>query len=314
MRLQDVKQVLVVGTGMMGPGIAVLFARAGFKTNLWGPTPEGRLRGMANCCRNLQDLLKERLISSAEYHEVLGRLTVFDDLQPAGQGIDFVVEAVLEILDLKQDLFARLEEVCPARAVLASNTSTLYPSAINRKMGARDRMLVAHFWNPAHLVPLVEICGSAETSPEVVELTMQVMKKIGKEPVLIKKEVPGFIGNRLMHAMNREAISLVAQGIAEPADIEKVVLNSFGPRFANLGPLEYLDFVGIDHVTRIQGYLYGDLDNTPGEQPLVLEMVKKGALGAKAGRGFFDWTGRDIDAVRLRRDKEFIRRMKEEKK
>ena len=174
-------------------------------------------------------------------------------------------------------------------------------------------MLVTHFWYPAYPLPLVEVCGSKETDKEVIHVTMNLMKHIGKTPVLMKKEVLGFIGNRIMHAMYREAISLVEKGIADPEDIDKVVLTSFGPRFANLGPLEYLDFNGLELIKSVQGYLFGDLDNTKGVMEIVKEKVAKGELGIKSGKGFFDWPSRNPDEVGARRDKEFIRRMKEEK-
>jgi len=131
--------------------------------------------------------------------------------------------------------------------------------------------------------------------------------------VLLKKEILGFIGNRLMHAMNREALSLVEQGIATPEEVDQVVLASFGPRFSNLGPLEYLDFCGLDHILRIQEYLYADLANTAGSQKILQDKVRQGELGVKSGKGLFDWSTRDPNGPRLRRDLEFLRRIKEQK-
>jgi 3-hydroxybutyryl-CoA dehydrogenase len=181
-------------------------------------------------------------------------------------------------------------------------------------MQNKSRMLVAHFWNPAHLCPLVEVCGNPETTEEVKQATMQLLTAIGNKPVLMKKEILGFIGNRLMHAMNREAISMIQKGIVSAEDIDMAVLNSFGPRFANLGLMEYLDFCGLDLIANIQDYLYDDLEKGGGTMPLVKELVDKGDLGAKSGKGLCEWDGKDPDDVRGRRDQEFMRRLKEQVK
>jgi 3-hydroxybutyryl-CoA dehydrogenase len=311
MRVDEIRKVLVLGTGMMGPGLALLFAKAGFQTTMWGPTEVDAAAGVRNFQSNMGDLLREGILSEDDARRVSSRITVDHLFERAAERSDFVVEAVIEDLEIKQAIFARLEEHCPPHAILASNTSTLLPSDLSSQMRNRERMLVAHFWNPAHLVPLVEVCGSPATSQESIDVTMHMLRILGKEPVLMKKEILGFLGNRLMHALNREAISLVEKGVADPEDIDRVVQASFGPRFAYLGPLEYLDFVGLDHVARIQAYLYGDLDNTPGQQRLILEKRDCGEVGVKAGKGLFDWTSRDPEGPRLRRDQEFLRRIKE---
>ena len=313
-RFNDIKNVSILGTGMMGPGIAVLFAKAGYKTSIWGPNRKEVERGRNNFRHNLKDLEDEGLIELEKVDEIMKRITVTDDLMVACKEADFVVEAIIENLQAKQDIFTKLEEICSSDTIIGSNTSTLLPSLLNKKMKNKKRMIVTHFWNPAYLVPLVEVCGSQETDKEVIQTTMRLMEHIGKMPVLMNKEVLGFIGNRIMHAMYREAISLVEKGIATPEDIDKVVLTSFGPRFANLGPLEYLDFNGLDLIKSVQSYLFGDLDNTKGVMKIIEDKVEKGELGIKSGKGFFDWRERNPDEVRERRDKEFIRRMKEENK
>jgi 3-hydroxybutyryl-CoA dehydrogenase len=207
-------------------------------------------------------------------------------------------------------MFFQLEDICPGETIIASNTSTLLPTPLSEKMKHKERLLVAHFWNPAHLAPLVEVCGSPATDPEVIETTLAILRKIGNEPVLMRKEILGFIGNRIMHAMNREALALISAGVCEAEDIDRVVNTSFGPRFAHLGPMEYLDFSGLDLIRNIQGYLYGDLDNTPGVLPAIDKLVSEGKLGLKTGKGLFDWSQKENN-IREKRDKEFIRRLKE---
>ena len=166
-----------------------------------------------------------------------------------------------------------------------------------------------HFWNPAYWAPLVEVCGSPYTSKKVIGTIMEILKTLGTEPILIRKEILGFIGNRIMHAMNREALALIGNDVCDPEDVDKVVLSSFGPRFSNLGPMEYLDFVGLDLIKSIQGYLYADLDKTQGVLPVIDKLVTEGNLGIKSGKGLFDWAKKE-NKIRKKRDIEFIRRQK----
>ncbi len=309
MTLEKIDNIAVLGTGNMGPGIALQFARAGYQVTIWGPDDRFKEEGIANFRRNVEDMVREGFMDEAEAASVHGLCRVTDDLEEAAGKARFIVEAIPEVLELKQDMYQRLESVCDRDTVIASNTSTLLPTPLSEKMKHKERLLVAHFWNPAHLAPLVEVCGSPETLPEVIETTMGILKKIGNQPVLMRKEILGFLGNRIMHAMNREALSLISAGVCDAEDIDMVVNASFGPRFANLGPMEYLDFSGLDLIKNIQGYLYGDLDNTPGVLPVVDRLVEEGNLGLKTGKGLFDWSKKE-NHIRENRDKEFIRRKK----
>jgi 3-hydroxybutyryl-CoA dehydrogenase len=309
MNLNDIKNVTVLGTGNMGPGIAFLFARENFNVTMWGPSEKDKQDGNNNFNKNVNDMVQEGFLESSRAESIYRQLKVTDDLVEAGKNAHFIMEAIPEQLELKQDMFAKLEEICPPQTIFASNTSTLLPTALSQKMYHKERLLVAHFWNPAHLAPLVEVCGSPFTSREVMDTTMEVLRKIGNDPVLIRKEILGFIGNRIMHAMNREALALIGNDVCDAGDIDRVILSSFGPRFANLGPMEYLDFSGLDLIKNIQGYLYGDLDKTPGVLPLINKLVSEGNLGLKSGKGLFDWS-KKINNIRENRDKEFIRRLK----
>jgi 3-hydroxybutyryl-CoA dehydrogenase len=311
MEADDIHRVTILGTGMMGPGIALLFAKAGFETKLWGPTSEDLHSGEAHFKKCLEELTGEGVIDKTAAVETLENMELESDFKRAVREADFVSEAVVEDLEIKQEIFARLEDSCKPSAVLTSTTSTLFPSHIAAKIRDKSRMLVAHFWNPAYLVPLVEVCAHGSTSQEAVQITTDLLRKLNREPVLIKGEILGFIGNRLMHAMNREAISLVQKGIVEPRDIDRVVTSSFGPRFAHLGPMEYLDLIGLDLLRKIQGYLYHDLESDGGVAPIIEEKVNQGELGVKSGKGFYDWSGRDSLDLRKRRDRELLRRMKE---
>lgn len=309
MRVDDVRKVAVLGTGMMGPGIALQFARAGYGVALWGLDRDDLDRGKAGFDRALSDLTDARIVSAADACAARSRLRLTHDLAEAVGDADFVSEAVPETLELKQDVFARLERHARRDAILSSNTSGLMPSRIAERMNTRWRMLVAHFWNPAHLCPLVEVCGHPETTDDVKQAAMALLRRIGNRPVLMRVEIPGFIGNRIMHAMNREAISLVQKGVCTAEEIDEAVLASFGPRFANLGIMEYLDFSSLDHIARIQSYLYDDLESAGGTMPLVADLVRGGRLGAKSSGGLCDWSAKTVEDVRLRRDQEFVRRL-----
>jgi 3-hydroxybutyryl-CoA dehydrogenase len=171
-------------------------------------------------------------------------------------------------------------------------------------------VVATHFWNPPHLVPLVEVGRGEETSQETVERACHLMERMNKKAVVVQKDILGFIGNRLQHALFREAISLVAQGVATPEDIDQVVLNSFGPRYAMIGIMEYMDMCGLDLIQAVHSYLLQDLDVSAGPSPLVQQKVKDGELGIKSGKGFYDWTVRDPQKVYGRRNQIFLERLK----
>jgi 3-hydroxybutyryl-CoA dehydrogenase len=310
--MENIRNVAVMGTGTMGPGIALQFARAGYNVIIWGRNEQSLARGMRNLQLNIDDLVREDILDDFEVGRIKNNIIVTADLEEACKDAQIVVEAIPEILELKQDLFSGLEEICSRETILASTTSTLLPTPLSEKLKYKERLIVAHFWNPAYLAPLVEVCGSKDTSAEVIEVAMGILKKIGNQPVLMRKEILGFLGNRIMHAMNREALALISEGVCDPEDIDVVVNTSFGPRFANLGPMEYLDAVGLDLIKNIQGYLYGDLDDTAGVVPVIDKLVTEGNLGMKTGKGLFDWSKKQ-DRIRENRDKDFIRRLKEQK-
>ena len=277
---------------------------------MWGPSDKDIESGIRNFKKNLSDLIHEGLLENSSADKINSLIKVTNDLPDAAKSAHFIIEAIPEQLELKQNMFAKLEEICSIQTIFASNTSTLLPTALSHKIIHNERLLVAHFWNPAHLAPLVEVCGSPDTSVDVINTTMDLLRKIGNEPVLIRKEILGFIGNRIMHAMNREALALISNDVCDPEDIDKVVLSSFGPRFANLGPMEYLDFSGLDLIKNIQGYLYSDLDTTKGVLPIIDKLVSEGNLGIKTGKGLFNWSKKENN-IRENRDKEFICRIKE---
>ncbi len=286
------RKIGVVGGGLMGHGIAYLFAAAGHRVGVFEPEAEIR----ASLPRRLQTIV-ELLDGDAA---LLRRIETHDRLAAAVQGADFVFEAAPEKLPLKRRIFAELEREVAPDTILASNSSAIPSTEIGRDLKHRDRIVGTHFWNPPHLVPLVEVIQNEKTSPEVVRKTIDLLREAGKSPVHVRRDVPGFVGNRLQHAMKREAIALVAAGVCDAETIDTVVKDGFGARTAVLGPMEQSDLVGLNLTLDIAEVLYEHLDHTKGPHPFLREKVAAGKLGMKTGEGLRRWTPEAAEAVRQR--------------
>ena len=309
MKADQVKTAAVIGTGVMGPGIAQVLAQGGVTVRLFGRSPESSNKGLADVSRNLQSFARHGLVDPDDVAEVLHRVEPVSDLEQAVSGADFVVEAAPESRGLKRELFARLDELCPARAVLASNTSGLSITAMAQATGRPDKVVGAHFWNPAHLLPLVEVVRGEATSDETMTLTSELMARLGKSPVVVNKEVPGFVGTRLQQAMIREAFYIVEQGIATFEDVDTVVKTSFGRRLPITGPFETCDLGGLDVFLAVADS-WADLCNNPDPSPILKEKVARGDLGGKTGRGLFDWSAQSLERITRLREEELIHHLK----
>jgi 3-hydroxybutyryl-CoA dehydrogenase len=211
-----------------------------------------------------------------------------------------VFEAAPEKLPLKQQIFAELEAVTATTTVLASNSSAIPSTAIGEKLRHRERVVGTHFWNPPHLVPLVEVIQNDKTSEQTVRRTIELLRDAGRNPVHVKKDIPGFVGNRLQHALRREAIALVAAGVCDAETIDEVVKSGFGARMAVLGPMEQSDLVGLDLTLDIQNVLLADLDRSTEPTAFLKDKVAAGKVGMRSGEGFCKWTPQSADAVRER--------------
>jgi 3-hydroxybutyryl-CoA dehydrogenase len=286
------QRIGVLGGGLMWHGIAYLFAAASHPVSIFEPAAPVR------------DALPARLEAIRKLLDgdaaILPRIAIRDRLADAVTDADVVIEAAPEKLDLKQKIFAEVEALVAPDTILASNSSALRPTDIGRDLVRRDRMIGTHFWNPPHLVPLVEVIETEVTSAATVEATMRLMREAGKKPVHVRRDVPGFIGNRLQHALKREAIALLADGVADAATIDEVVKEGFGARLAVLGPLEQSDIVGLELTLDIHETLLQHLDCTKGPHPLLRQKVAEGKLGMKTGEGFRRWTEEEAEAVRTR--------------
>jgi 3-hydroxybutyryl-CoA dehydrogenase len=283
-------RIAVVGGGLMGHGVAQVFACAGHSVRITDASADARSRIVQRVGANLDDLGLAR--------ESLSLIAVHESLEETVAGADWVIEAAPEDLTLKQAIFAQIERAAPVGAILSSNTSVIPITQIMANVARKERALGTHWWNPPYLVPLVEVVRTSATSDACVASTMGLLESVGKQPVEVKKDVAGFVGNRLQHALWREAIALVADGVCDAETVDTVVKSSFGARLAVLGPLENADMVGADLTQSIHRYVLPHLDRSTTPSPYLDRMVGEGQLGFKSGMGFHAWPAERQAALR----------------
>jgi 3-hydroxyacyl-CoA dehydrogenase len=289
----------------MAPGIAAAFAVAGHDVVLWARRPDAADRALERA-RAAAAFLVEHELAAAPGPDALAASSELASIADAG----VVVEAIAEQLPAKHELLAAVERVVAPETLVATNTSGLRVTDVAAPLGRPERVVAMHFWNPAHLMPLVEVGGGERTAAEHVDAAYELARSIGKQPVRVEQEVLGFLGTRLQQAVVREAIGLVERGIASPEDVDLAVRTSFGIRFPVTGPLESADISGLDVIEAIHDYLLPDLDRSTEPQTALRERVAAGALGVKSGRGFHDWSARDPQELIRRRDEELVRRLR----
>ncbi|HZR59428.1 MAG TPA: 3-hydroxyacyl-CoA dehydrogenase NAD-binding domain-containing protein [Xanthobacteraceae bacterium] len=306
MQQQPKQKIGVIGGGLMGHGIGYLLAAAGHHVGIFEPDAASRA--------SLPQRLNHILGVLTDNGMLLKRIAVHDTMAPAVADARFVFEAAPEKLPLKQRIFAELEGLVAPDTILASNSSAIPTTEIGCDLKHRERVVGTHFWNPPHLVPLVEVIQNDKTSDAVVRATMDLLRDAGKTPVHVRRDVPGFVGNRLQHAMKREAVALVAAGVCDAETIDIVVREGFGARTAVLGPMEQSDLVGLNLTLDIAEVLYADLDRTPGPHPFLRDKVAAGKLGMKTGEGLRQWTPQSADAVRERLSRFLAEQAKARKK
>jgi 3-hydroxybutyryl-CoA dehydrogenase len=294
--MSDPRTIAICGAGLMGHGIALSFARAGHRVRVFDPDPGTRASLPARVAESMT-LLKA---NAEEIELAIAGIEVFDELGICATGADFVFEAAPEQLAVKQRAFAEIEAAAPADCIFASNTSVIPITGIMGKLETRARALGTHWWNPPHLIPLVEVIRTEWTSDSAMAAMVDLLAAIGKTPVRVEKDIPGFVGNRLQHALWREAISLVENGVCSAGAVDAVIRTSFGRRLAVLGPLENADLVGTDLTLDIHDNVLFDLESRPGPSPYLRELVTAGKLGVKTGEGFMKWSPGAADRTRAR--------------
>lgn len=290
MTIQQQSTIAIIGAGLMGHGIGYVLARAGHHVQIFDTSKEAL------------ENLNERLVKIADLfghdHDIIDKITGHATLKSAAQSAEFVIEAAAENLNIKQSIVAELEAVISDDTIISSNTSALPITAIAANALRPERIVGSHFWNPPHLVKLVEIIQADQTSDRTIVRMMALMSDAGHHAVHVKKDVPGFIGNRLQHALKREAIAIVAAGICDAKTLDDVVKHGFGKRMAVLGPLEQSDLVGLDLTMQIHETIMPDIDRTNEPHPYLKERVKDGHLGLSTGEGFRKWTVEEAQDLR----------------
>jgi len=307
---EDIRRMAMVGAGTMGAGMALCYAQAGYEVALYDVRPE-QLDWAVRRIRNSQAVfVEEGLVEADAARDARERIETTASLAQALQGVQFVLEAAPEKLDLKQALFQEMEGLCPDDTILATNTSGLSITAIARACRCPERVGGQHWANPAEIVPLVEVIRGEQTSDETAETIYRVTEKLGKVPVMVKKDVPGFASNRLQYAVLREALHLVAEGVVSAEDVDRTLKNGVGFRYPWLGPLETADLGGLDVFHSVAQYLLPALSTMQATPEFFDRLVADGHLGIKTGQGFYDYQGADRDEILRKRDLYFVRQLK----
>ena len=303
--MMNIKHVAVIGTGMMGPGIAAVVALAGYQVTLIAEKPEWVEEGLDKARGLMDQLRRHDLVGESACTAGQLALRGTAELDSAVPNVELVIEAIYENLEAKRQMFQRLDRLTSPETLLATNTSGLSVTAISELAERRERIATTHFWMPPHLVPLVEVVMSPYTAEATAQALLGFLRACGKKPVLVRKDLPGQLANRVLQAMIREATSLVQEGVASPEDVDSAIKNGIGIRLPVWGILEHIDAVGLDLGMAVQNTVLPALNNEPHAVRLLADKVSQGDLGVKSGKGFYDWRARDIEALKELRD-EFI--------
>lgn len=306
MRLEQIKRVGVAGAGTMGTGIAQLFAEAGYHVTWYNRSAAGIQRGLAGVRRNQGILMESGALTAEEARESRARLNPTLELSDLASA-DFVAETIVEDLDAKSRFFRSLDGICRPGVILTTNTSWLSISRLANVVSRPERFAGLHFLNPAHLIPLVEVIPGEATSDRTVEMVMDMARRIGRRPIVVRKEVPGYVTVRLQAALVREAVHLVEEGVATSAEIDVAMKDGLGMRWALLGPLEIADLGGLDVFNIVTRNLNPYLSAAQGGLRLLETLVASGRLGVKSGAGFYEYSGDESAKVLDDRDRRLLK-------
>jgi 3-hydroxybutyryl-CoA dehydrogenase len=286
----DKKHVAVLGAGKMSLGIAQLFATKGYPVKIVDINNDRSRYDPYEIIRsNLQVLAENDALEESEIPAILDQISIVETLEEIRDFADIVFEAIIEVLDIKQEWFRKMDEILPEHVILASNTSALSITAIAEKSVHRERIIGTHYWNPAYLIPLVEVVKTEYIAEDTVTRTCELLKGAGKHPVVVQKDAPGFIANRMQHALFREALYIIEQGIAKPEDVDDAIKYGFGMRLGIAAPIEVMDMGGMDLTYNIHKYLFPYLNNSTEPSKLLTDAIAAGNLGFKTGKGIEEW-------------------------
>jgi 3-hydroxybutyryl-CoA dehydrogenase len=306
----ETKKVVVLGAGTMGHGIAHVCARSGYETVMVDIKPEILARALDNIRKELELFVNKGLINRQEIEDIMSRISTELSIAKAVKDADFVIESVVEDFETKKSVFKEVDENAPFHAIIGTNTSTISIIELAKVTRRRQMVLGVHFWNPPHLMPLVEIVKTEFTSDEVIGATRKFIERIGKIPVLCK-ETPGYLGVRLQAAIFLEAVRMLEEGVASAEDIDTAVKMTLGLRYPMLGPLEVADLGGVDVFYHAINYLYSVTKEERLKPPKTLkEMVEKGKLGIKTYEGFYKYTPEQVEKIVKFRDEWLIEQLR----
>jgi len=306
MKVESIERVAVIGAGLMGFGVATEFARFGYPVSIYNTREETSKQAMAQISEALDLMVETELITAEDARTAYGRVRPTTDMADAVSGASFVHESVLELLELKKEVFTRLDEICPPTTVLATNTSGFRVTDIASVTRHPERVVATHYFQPPHFVPLVEVVGGEKTDPAVVELAARILRGMRKKVAVIEVELPGFVGNRIQGAIGREIRSLIDQEVCSPETIDDVISFGFGRRMAYTGYFKRMDLIGLDF-----GYRTVKERGIEPWKPIA-ERVERGDVGMKSGKGFYDWPGDTARQLHRRLNTELIRLMKQD--
>ena len=310
MKQYNISKVAVVGAGVMGAGIAQVFAQQGFSVIVNDLNEDILQKAEKRIKDSLYLLQQNGILSGKNLKEALQNITFSSRLDEIS-GVHMVVEAIPEQIKLKQGLFRELDKMFSSDVILATNTSGISISAIASATKKPDRVVGMHWWNPPYIIPVVEIIKGEKTKEEIVEAVSELAVRLNKKPVLVKKDIPGFLGNRMQYALMREAVYLLEEKVASAEDIDTMVKAGFGFKFPVIGPLETIDMAGMDIFYNVSKYLYKELDSSEQTQKLVEEKVGQKKLGIKTGEGFYNYKNIDLNKLNQERVKKYISLLKE---
>ncbi len=299
MNVNKIKRILIVGAGTMGHSIAQIYAKAGYDVDLVDLNKKRLTNAIRLVESNLNILAEFQRVDGKEIPAILNRIHLTTNLIAAAESADFVTEVVSEIPEVKRDVFLQLDKYCSDDVVLASNTSTLDIFNIVKKINRIKQVIAHHYYAPPHIIPLVEVAPGRKTSKEVVDFSIELMQKIGKRPLLMKKFAPSYIVNKIQSAITGAMYELITRGLATPEQIDIAIKNTLGIRLPVVGVIQSQDFTGLDLLNDI-------LKNRGIEVPFIIEKVEKGHLGAKSGKGFYDYGGRNEQEILKKRDRLYL--------
>ncbi|MDD9149085.1 3-hydroxyacyl-CoA dehydrogenase family protein [Sporolactobacillus sp. CQH2019] len=300
------QNIAIIGSGVMGRGIAQSFAVGGYSVTINDIKTAFLEKARQNIEDNLSLMVEAGQLTNDQKKEAASRISYSIDQKDSVSDADLIIEAIPEDINMKWNLYQNLEQIKKPEAVVSSNTSTFPISKLTEKTSFDGRFIITHFFNPAHLVPLVEIVKKDETDPEVADEVINLLKQIGKSPILLKKEINGFIANRLQTALVREAFSLVDKGIASAEDVDKAITDGPGFRWAFVGPIRTAEFGGLDTWKHVIDNIAPELDKSEGAPEIINRLVAEGKLGTKTGEGLFTYSGNEVQEALNQRDRQFV--------